>query len=138
MTIQRVGGRGLDSTMTGVTIGKLDMPYISAAYDDSVEPGFLSHAGSQAQDEQSEGAYKTEMLKLKISAMVFRSIFLPAMPRSRMSSLLLPVVVGFQHEDIGTDSDLLHNCRFVAWPQSIENDVKVLEVELSATIQQIY
>jgi hypothetical protein len=135
--LRRVAGIGLDGSMVTATFGKIEVPLIKASYGDKLEPAFLSFMGSQQQDEQTPGTYKTDDVKLSMSAMVFRTLILPAMPATGGGNVRLPIVVGRTHPDLGSDSDLLENCRITNWSAAVENSNKAEEVELTATVQQI-
>lgn len=138
MAIRRVANIGLDGTTVTFTIGKTEIRCIKASYADSLEPAFLTNMGSQEQDEQSPGTYKTEQGSVTMSSMRFRTEFMPRMPKTGGGNKRQSIVVGRQHPDLGDDSDLLEGCRFINLAAAVENSNKVEEVELKFTIQQIY
>lgn len=137
MALRQVKNIGLDGSTVTCTIGKKEIRIIKASYGDKIEPAFLSYMGSQQQDEQSPGTYKTDELKITMSAMKFRTEFMPAMPATGGGNVLLAIVVGREHPDLGSDSDLLENCRCTNWAAAVENSNKVEETELTFTVQQI-
>ncbi len=137
MGLRRVAGAGLDGSTVTATLGKLEVPLISASYADKLEPGKLSYMGSQQIDELTQGTYSTEDAKLKMSAVIFRTVVMPAMPSIGGGNVRMPIVIGRTHPDLGDDSDLLEGCRITNWPAAVENSNKAEEVELTCTIQQI-
>ena len=137
MGLRRVAGVGLDGSLVTSTFGKLQIPCLKAEYADSLEPAFMSYMGSQQQDEQTPGSYKTENLKLTMSSVVFRTMFMPAMPSNGGGNIRMAVVIGVSHPDLGDDSDLLENCRCINWGAAWENSNKAVETPLEFTIQQI-
>lgn len=135
--MQRVAGVGLDGSTVTASMGKLDLRLVKASYGDKLEPGFLSYMGSQQQDEQTQGSYKTDNAKLTMSAVEFRTKLMPAMPTNGGGNLRVPIVIGRSHPDLGDDSDLLEDCRCVNWAAAVENSNKAEEVELEYTVRQI-
>ncbi len=139
MSLTKVTGVGFDGTSYTITIGKLIIPILKKDYSDMLEPGeFLRYMGSQTQDEQGLGTYKTSEFTLVMSSRVFRVDFLPAMPQNGGGNLLLPIVVGRQHPTLGDDSDLLSGCRFTNWAAALENSNKLEETPLKGTVTQIF
>ncbi len=137
MALRRVTGLGLDGTTVTVTFGKVEVPCISVSYGDKLEVGELSMMGAQQIDEQTPGTYAVDEAVVKVSAMVFRTLVLPAMPKTGGGNVRIPVVVGYRHPDLGSDSDLLVNCRCINWPASSENSNAALTIELKMKPTQI-
>lgn len=137
MALRRVKNIGLDGSTVTATIGKREIRIVKASYGDKLEPAFLSEMGSQEQDEQSPGTYKTDEVKITMSSMRFRTEFMPAMPATGGGNVLLPIVIGRQHPDLGDDSDLLLDCRCTNWGAAVENSNKVEETELTFSVRQI-
>jgi hypothetical protein len=135
--LRRVAGIGLDGSTVSTTFGKVPIPLIKCSYGDKLEPTYLSYMGSQTQDEQTQGTYKTDEAKITMSSVVFRTLFMPAMPSNGGGNVRFPLVVNREHPDLGDDSDLLENCRCVNWGAAVENSSKAEETELVLTIQQI-
>lgn len=135
--IRRVTGLGFDGSNVTATFGRKEIRLISASYADRLEKGKLSQMGSQEIDEISNGTYATEDAKLKISAVTFRTVLMPAMPATGGGNVRMPIVIGREHPDLGDDSDLLEGCTINNWAAAVENSNKVEEVELTATVRQI-
>lgn len=135
--MRRVIGVGVDGSTVTTTLGKIEIPCIKADYGDSLETAFLSYMGSQEQDEQSPGTYKTNNLKLTVSAMIFRTIIMPAFPNNGAGLVRMPIVIGRNHPETGSDSDLLLDCRCMNFAATVENSNKVEETTLEWTIRQI-
>lgn len=135
--MERVIGIGIDGTTLSITLGKTVIPCIKASYGDSTDPQFLSYLGSQQQDEQTDGVYKTEEVEIVMSAVVFRTLFMPAMPANGFGNVRFPIVVLRSHPELGDDSDLLENCRCKNLAAAVENSSKAEEIPLKFTTQQI-
>lgn len=135
--LKRVAGIGLDGSTVTVTIGKNQTPAIKASYGDKLEPEALSYMGGQEIDELTPGKYSTDELKITLSAMIFRTVYMPSMPASGGGNVRMAIVVSRRHPDLGDDSDLLENCRCTNWAAAVENSSKAEEVELAFKPQQI-
>ncbi len=137
--LRRVIGAGLDGSTVTTTFGKAEIQLIKAAYGDKLETAFLSYMGSQEQDEQSPGSYKTDELKITMTAMIFRSVLMPSFPNNGAGLVKMPIVISRSHPEsnVGGDSDLLLDCRCMNFAASVENSNKIEEVELTWTVRQI-
>lgn len=137
--LRRVIGAGLDGSTVTTTFGKIEVPLIKADYGDQLETAFLSHLGSQEQDEQSPGSYKTNPLKITVSAMIFRTVIMPSFPNNGAGLMKIPVVISRQHPEanVGGDSDLLLDCRCMNFAAAVENSNKIEETTLEWTVRQI-
>jgi hypothetical protein len=135
--MKRVIGIGLDGSNVSTTLGKVEVPLISASYGDKLEPGTLSAMGGQQIDEITPGNYATDDAQLKLSSVVFRTIIMPAMPATGGGNVRMPIVVSRSHPDLGDDSDLLEGCRIINWAAAVENSNKAEEVTLNVTVRQI-
>ncbi len=135
--LRRVAGAGFDGSTVTTTLGKIEIPILKADYGDSLETAFLSYMGGQEQDEQSPGAYKTNNLKITISAMIFRSVVMPAFPLNGFGLTKLPIVIGRSHPEAGADSDLLIDCRCTNLAAAVENSNKIEETPLEFTVRQV-
>lgn len=138
MPFRQVNGIGLDGTNVTATFGKIEVPIVSATYGDKLEPGTLSFMGAQQNDERTPGTYSVDEITIKVSTIIFRTRILTAMPQYGGGNILIPIVIGYEHPDIGTDSDLLDQCRITQWPQTTENSNTPLQVELKANSLQIF
>jgi hypothetical protein len=135
--LRRVANVGLDGSTVTIALGKLEIRVMSAGYGDSLKPEALSYMGSQTIDEMTPGVYETDEGSIKMSAVKFRTELMPAMPTTGGGNVRLPIVVTRTHPDLGSDSDLLENCRFTNWAAAVENSAKAEEVELKFKPQQI-
>lgn len=135
--MRRVIGVGLDGSSVTTTLGKIEVPLIKAGYGDKLETSFSSYMGSQEQDEQSPGSYKTDDLKMTMTAVIFRTIIMPAFPNNGAGLVKIAIVIGRSHPELGSDSDLLIDCRCMNFTGAVESSNKVEEVELTWTVRQI-
>lgn len=137
MTMRKVQNVGLDGSTVSATIGKTAIRIIKASYGDKLEPGTLSYMGSQQIDEMTPGTYSVDDPKITMSAIRFRTEYMPLMPATGGGNVRMPIVIGRSHPDAGDDSDLLENCRCINWAAAVENSNKAEEVELVFKCQQI-
>lgn len=137
MGLRRVAGVGFDGSTVAIAFGKVEIRCMSASYGDGLKPEKLTYMGSQTIDEMSPGVYETEDAKIKMSAVKFRTEFMPAMPTQGGGNVRIPITVTRSHPDLGDDSDLLEGCRLMNLPAAIENSAKLEEVELTFSVQQI-
>lgn len=135
--MQRVVGLGIDGTTVSISIGKTAIPCLKADYGDTLDPQFLSYMGSQEQDEQTPGTYKTDDLNLVMSSVVFRTLFMPALAANGGGNTPVPIVVTRTHPDLGSDSDLLENVRFKGIKAAVENSGKAEETPIAGSVRQI-
>lgn len=130
-------GAGFDGSTVTTTLGKTELKLIKASYGETLDKGVLSYMGSQTQDEITPGNYKTDDLKMTMSSVIFRGIFLPRLPTQGFGNVALPFVISRAHPSIGSDSDLLLGCYCKNLAAAIENSNKAEEVELAWQITQI-
>lgn len=135
--MQRVVGIGIDGTNVSITAGKTVIPCLKAGYGDSLDPQFLSYLGSQEQDEQTDGTYKTDDVAITMSSVVFRTLFMPALAATGAGNTRFPIVVLRSHPELGDDSDLLMDCRVKNLAAAIENSSKAEETEIKLSVRQI-
>lgn len=138
MTLRRVANLGLDGSTVTVTLGKIQVPAITASYGDKLTPGKLTAMGSQEIDELTPGNYETDDAKIKVSAVTWRTVIMPAMPKTGGGNVRMSLVIGREHPDLGDDSDLLEGCRIISMPSAAENSNKPEEVELTFTVRQVF
>ncbi len=138
MTMRRVNRIALDGTTVNITIGRHLIACISASYGDKLETETLTPMGFQTIEERTRGTYKTEDAKIKMSAVTFRAELAPLLPKEGYGVVPIPIVIGYSHPDLGSDSDLLARARFSGIAQAVENSAKVLEVEFGLIFDQLY
>lgn len=138
MAIRRVIGVELDGSTVTTTYGRREVPALKATYADMLETEVVRQMGSQRQDARTPGIYKTDTCTISYRASVFRASLMPLFPTNGAGNVVLPIVVGFTHPDIGSDSDLLNGARCVNWSQAVEASAKGLEVETKWELIQIF
>jgi hypothetical protein len=138
MSMRRVNRIGLDGTSVTIAFGRAQIPCLTASYADGLEPQNLTYMGFQEISEQTEGTYKTENAKVKMSAVVFRADLFPLLQQDGFGRERLSVVVSESHPDLGDDSDLLDGARFVGISDAYENSSKAREVEFEISFTQLY
>lgn len=136
--IRRVTGTEFDGSSVTSTFGRHEIACQSASYADKLETEVGRSMGSQKQDFRTPGSYSTEDAKIKMRSTVFRAKMMPLFPKHGGGNVIMPIVIGFTHPDIGSDSDLLSGARCVNWSQAVENSNKAFEVELTWVLQQIF
>lgn len=136
--IRRMIGVGLDGSNVAVTLGKIEVPLISISYGDKLEPAKLSAMGGQQIDEITQGTYDTDEVAIKVSAVNYRALIMPAMPIFGGGNVRMPITVSFSHPDLGDDSDLLDGCRLIGWPLSLDNTNAAQTLDLKAITRQIF
>lgn len=136
--IRRVTGIEVDGTIVTVTFGRHEIACLKVGYGDSLETAFLNEMGAQSIAAQTPGTYKTEDLSLTMRSTVARARFFPLFPKNGGGNIIVPVVVGFAHPDIGSDSDLLRGVRFTGLKAAYENSNKAAEIEIKGTFTQLF
>jgi hypothetical protein len=136
--ITRVTDVELDGSTVTVTFGRHEIKALSASYGDTLETEVVRMMGSQLQHARTAGTYKTETVKIKFRASVFRAEVMPLFPVNGGGNVRVPITVNFSHPDIGSDSDLLDGARCTNWTSACEASSKALEVETSWEILQVY
>lgn len=137
MAIRRVIGIEVDGSIVTTTFGRHEIPCLKASYGDTLETAFLVEMGSQKNAAQTPGTYKTEDATFTFRSTVFRARVMPLMPKFGGGNIIIPIVIGFSHPDIGSDSDLLSGARFTGWKAAYENSNKAAEIEIKATVLQV-
>ena len=136
--ITRVSDVELDGSTVTVTFGRHEIRALSASYGDSLETEVIRQMGAQLQAARTAGTYKTETVKIKFRASVFRAEVMPLFPVNGGGNLTVPITVNFSHPDIGSDSDLIDGARCTNWTAACENSSKALEVETTWECLQVY
>jgi hypothetical protein len=136
--IRRVVGIELDGTVTTVTLGRHEIRAVKAGYGDGLETVFVNEMGTQRQSAQTPGTYKTEDISITFRSTRFRAEVMPLFPKRGFGNIVIPIVVGFHHPDIGDDSDLLASARCVNLAAASEASNKALEVETKWKCLQIF
>lgn len=137
MSITRTANIGFDGSTVTTTFGKAEVRAISAKYGDKLEPEMQAEMGAQDQSEQTPGKYSTEEVEIVFSALRFRTEIMPLFPANGAGNVRVPIVVGRTHPDLGSDSDLLENCRCINWGAAVENSSKAETVTTKWTTMQV-
>lgn len=138
MALRRVVGIEFDGSTVTSTFGRHEIEALKASYADGLETEVLRSMGSQRQDARTAGTYKTEDASISYRASVFRAKLMPLFPKTGGGNVVVPIIVGFTHPDIGSDSDLLSGARCVNWAAACENSAKALEVETKWVFLQLF
>ena len=135
--MQRVVGSGIDGTNVSITIGKTVIPCVKAAYGDNLDPQYLPAMGSQERGEKTRGVYKVNDAEITMSTVIFRTVFMPALPANGAGNVQFPIVVLRSHPELGDDSDLLERCSVMDISASVENSSKAEEVPVKFSVGQV-
>jgi hypothetical protein len=121
-----------------MVIGRYQIPTLKSSYGDSLDPQKLSFMGSQAINAITPGGYATEDGKFTVSESVFRGILGPLLATNGFGNDITQVGFSYSHPIMGSDSDLLSQCRITGTNGSQESGGKPNEREFKITYAQIY
>lgn len=139
MTVRRVNRQAFDGTSPAIQFGRVRANAVSISYGDKIDPQHQSNLGSQAIDSTTEGAYSTERGKVKMEAVVFRAEIAPKLQSRGFGAERIPVVITYQHPDVGDDSDMLDGARIVGLQAAADAASNgALYVEFEIDYLQIY
>lgn len=138
MRLRRISGHELDGSTVTITIGKYQFYALAVSYGDSLQPEKLRQMGGQEIDAITEGTYETEEGKLRVSASVWRGEIAPLLEQNGWGNVGHSVVVSFTHKQLGSDSDLLADCRLISNTDAPEAGSKPLEHEIKLVYRQIF
>jgi hypothetical protein len=138
MGIRQVNGIAFDGGNVWIVIGRTQIPCLKVSYGDKLEKSKISRLGSQKTDAKTQGTYVAEDAKISVESVDFRQYIMPLMAQNEFGNLPLSVMVGYQHPDLGSDNDLLDATEIVGLAAAAENSNKVLEVEFSLNVSQVY
>lgn len=138
MAFRRTKGIELDGTTVTMTIGKYQFDVLKASYGDMLRPEKLRQMGSQEIDGITPGDYDTEEGKFSMSASVWRGEFAPLLEANGWGATPHGVVFSFTHPTIGSDSDLLDDCRIISANSAPEFGSKPLEHEFKLIYRQVF
>lgn len=137
MTIRSVDRTTLDGTSINVMIGRNPIPCLKSSYGDKLESETYSEMGSQEIDGRGDGTYKTTDAKITMASKTFRERFAPLLQVNGYGNEVFPVVFMYQHPRLGSDSDLLEECRVTGFDAALEASNKALEVEFGLVFNQL-
>jgi len=136
--IRRANHIAIDGTTVSATFGRNQIACVKAAYGDKVETAALSEMGSQRINVRSRGSYTTDEFSITFEETRFRAEFTPLLQRSGFANEMIPIVIGVFHPDLGSDSDLLEECRLLSISNEYENSNAVKLIETKWSTNQIY
>ena len=136
--MQRIIGLELDGSTVTLTIGRTTIPAMAAKYGDNLSTEYLRFMGEQSIAAMTPGTYEVEDGEIKLSASVLRGDLVPLMDQYGFGNRRINVVISRTHPDLGTDSDLLHDCRFIGLAAAVENSNKAEETPIKIRYRQIY
>jgi hypothetical protein len=137
MPIVTRSGIATDGSCSHITIGKLEIPYISFTYGDNVKIEWVYRAGSQVAEASTPGQYETTEGTLKLNADKARAILLPRLPQFGFANLRRTVICSYAHPDIGTDSDALIDFRILGIKTGSEAGSKANEMEFTCAYRMV-
>jgi hypothetical protein len=129
MPIKRVG-LNFDGSTVHVTVGKIEIPVISATYGDNLKSEWVYRLGTQIAEDDTPGQYETEEGTLKMSDKNYRLDLMPALAKYGAGNTRVKAVITRTHPEMGTDSDALLGFRVMGAKSSPEAGAKGLEIEI--------
>jgi hypothetical protein len=138
MAIRRINRIALDGSTVALMFGRHEIPCTKATYGDALEPEVLRYMGSQKQDAQTAGTYKTTDGKVSMDAVIFRTMLYPLFRTDGYGNEKLPITVVYGSPDLGYESDLLDAARFMGLDEADEASSKASEVEFTISFLQLY
>jgi len=126
-----LASRGLnpDGSCNHLTVGKIEIPYISMSYGDNLKAEWVWESGKQTPVDDTPGQYEPEEGSLKVSARIARVLIFPLLPQFGAGNVRKEAIVNFVHPEIGSDSDALHEFRIMGAKASTEAGGKPNEIE---------
>ncbi len=137
MSLRRVNRIALDGTNVTLTVGTHVLRCSKQGYGDSLTTSKGSNLGSQMQDFQTSGSYKTDDPSFTLYACEYREL-MDGFPSNGFGNIYVPVTVTYSHPELGSDSDLLDGFRFLTNAVSAESGEKMIEHEVKGSVMQIY
>lgn len=137
MSLRRVNKLALDGTNVSLVIGTSVLRVTKQSYGDSLTIAKGSALGSQEQDYQTSGSYKTDDCSYTVESIDYRN-FLSTLPANGFGNKIFSAVILYEHPAMGSDSDLLDGFRFLTNAVSVEAGEKMIEQEIKASCMQIY
>ncbi len=137
MSLRRVNRAALDGTNVSILVGINQLRCSKFSYGDSLTISKGSRLGSQQQDYETSGSYKTDDPAFTVEAADYR-IFMDGLAVNGYGNRSVPVIVLYEHPDLGRVSDLLDGFRFLTNATSGESGEKMLEQEVKCSCMQIY
>ncbi len=137
MSLRRVNRIALDGTNVTITVGTFVLKCSKQSYGDSLTTSKGSNLGSQMQDFQTSGSYKTDDPSFTVYAHEYREM-MDGFPANGFGNTYVPVTVTYSHPELGSVSDLLENFRFLTQAVSAEAGEKMIEHEVKGSVLQIY
>lgn len=124
-------GLNFDGSCQHLTIGKVEIPYISLSYGDNLKAEWVYRTGQQVAEADTPGQYEATDGSLKISGVNARSLLFPLLPQFGAGNVRRNAIVNFSHPEIGQDSDALVSFRIMGNKESLEASAKGTECEFA-------
>jgi hypothetical protein len=137
MPIVNRNGIAHDGSCSHITIGKLQIPYISFSYGDNLKVEWVYRAGSQVAEARTPGQYETTEGTLKMSAVNARAILLPRLPQFGAGNLRRTAICSYTHPEVGNDSDALLDFSITGIKTGSEAGSKANEMEFTCVYRLI-
>ena len=137
MSFKRVNRAALDGTTVSVIVGASQFRCTKIGYGDSLTIAKGTRLGSQQQDFQTLGSYKTDDISFTMEAVDYREM-IDAHAVNGFGNLIGMAIVQYSHPDIGSVSDMIEGFRLLTSAASAEGGEKMLEIEVKASCMQIY
>jgi hypothetical protein len=137
MSLRRVNRIALDGTTVSIVIATNKLRCSKQGYGDSLTIAKGSRLGSQEQDYQTSGSYKTDDISFTVEALDYRE-YLDTLPSNGFGNKITVATILYEHPDLGSTFDVLDGFRFLSGAMSAEAGEKMLEHEIKASCMQIY
>jgi len=137
MSLRRVNRLAFDGTNVSIIVGTNVLRCTKQSYGDSLTIAKGSALGSQAQDYQTSGSYKTDDCSFTVEAIDYRE-FTDRLPANGFGNQILNAVILYEHPAMGSVSDMLEGFRLLTNAVSTEAGEKMIEHEIKASCMQIY
>ena len=137
MSLRRVNKLALDGTTVSIIVGTNVLRCTKQGYGDSLTIAKGSALGSQEQDYQTSGSYKTDDCSFTVEAIEYRE-FIGRLPVNGFGNVSLSAIILYEHPQMGNDHDLLAGFRLLTNAVSVEAGEKMIEQEIKASCMQIY
>lgn len=130
-------GLNPDGTCSHVTIGKIEIPYISISYGDNTKSEWVYKAGQQEPEADTPGQYEPADGTLKVSRLNADLFVFPNLPKFGAANVRRLAIVSYDHPEIGSNSDALIAFRIMGAKSGSEAGSKSLEVEFTVRYRAV-
>lgn len=137
MSLRRVNRLAFDGTNVSIIVGVNIIRCTKMSYGDSLTIAKGSALGSQEQDYQTSGSYKTDDCSFTVEAIDYRELA-DKLPANGYGNQGYNAIILYEHPAMGSVSDLLTGFRFLSNAVSAEAGEKMIEQEIKASCMQIF